>query len=1534
MTVSQIPDLEKRPGINELELEKNKNITQEQRDEIYQNGTQVLNNLPSNLSSSETKSSDISEKGEKGENGEKNESSGGHITLNPLSKSKSRNEKEIEKEKEYLNNKTVHDIGRNHKVHEDKSISKDKKLVSKEEVREYNKEQQLNNQNPLVASKNQPRNPDSEDLKNQPQKVRIRDRTTFSWQNVGSWDAGSEGNVDKKALLKNAKIVESYIIDHFYGDWFWNCSLILGTCFFAWLVARLGGSILSLGFVLLFTNSVYRSEFRRFNRNIRDDLTRVKANNRLVDELETMEWMNSFLDKFWVIYMPALSETVMFQTNEILKDQAPGMGIEALSLNEFTLGSKAPRVDSIKSYTQKGKNIIEMDWAFSFAPNDTDDMTKNEIKKKIDPKVALGVTVGKGIITKSLPILVEDMTFIGRMKVKLRLNNNFPHVKMVSIQFLEAPTIDYALKPVGGDTLGLDIMSFIPGLSKFINGIIHSTLRPMLYAPNSLDVDVEELMSGQSNDSIGVVAVTVKQAKKLKTGSNTKPNSINPYVQIQVSNNGEIDERTNTKKSINDPIFMETKYILINQLEGNFLNFNVFDLVKDKPDDKLIGNCEFPLSELLQEENIQDITKNIMEGGKVVGKLNLDIKWFPTIKPITLEDGSKEIVTDAEVGIMKITLHEAKDLDISQSVIGLLNPYAEIFVNNELVKKCRRNRQTNEPSWEQSFESIITNQSETTIQILVRDSVENNIVGNLQVNLQDIVFESGRGQEWFECPPIGPKGPAPKIRISASWKPLALDEDTSAKVITPAPIGGMRLHLRGAKNLKNLESVGYVDPYVKVILNGKLRAKTVTFEETINPQWNSVYFLPVTNEHQHYLLEIMDAEPEGKDRSLGTAAINIADFIRKNDEGYFLGYDGGNEVIEQAVLFNSEPTGSIYYSVSFFPTIPTYSLSQLHNEQAYQKQLEEKQKQEEEQYQRDKKLYRDNPEEFQWVEIQEDNSKEPPKIEVKLEDAIKYRAGAMTCHLFEGHFERNEVYVQILFDEQVHPSGITSKIETKSLSTKTNAECFIRDLPNSIIVFRVTKTADVTNEKDIVAEKIFSTIDIYEKSYKNAIKLNLGGKNSVEVQLEFTPSIAKLAPLDTILDVGKVKLEIIGAESLKSVDSNGKSDPICVVKLDGVEIFRTQKRRKTLDPLWNEAVEFPMISRSRQLLLLEVYDWDLTHDDELLGIANLDISEIPALTTTPFTVNLNTQGKLNLRATFFPEYIRPPLNPNSLLPIDLNMVTDAPMKMVGSVGEIAHNAVGTGIGTVSDSLTKGHGFLSSFKSKRKRGKDKHNNNNNDAASEFSPIKSQYSNDTDNEHKDNQEKHEESKEEEQQDGDDIPEEEKEFRKTQDAEIASINALPNVREKGLPAPQMPTLKPPGVIGHSRNTSTATDATSFSTGPDSVPGRLTIIEAKNFQPSKNLEVKVTLRSSTKDKSLIKTRPTKFDKHYQSYRWSESVPFRSSQTGQLIINLREHHTFGKSVSLGEQVLNLADYINVSENIPINVGEGILIINLKEFRT
>jgi Ca2+-dependent lipid-binding protein len=1349
--------------------------------------------------------------------------------------------------------------------------------------------------------------------------------------------------MDKVAALKVIKAIETYVINHFYGDWYWNSAIMIGTCFFAWLAARLGGGILSFVFILLFTNSVYRLEYRRFNRDIRDDLTRIHASNRLENELESMEWLNSFMDKFWVIYMPALSEQVLFIASEVLKDQAPGFGIDKLSLDEFTLGSKAPRVDSIKSYTKKGHDHIEMDWDFSFAPNDTDDMTKKEIQKKINPKVALGVTVGKAFISKSLPILVEDMSFTGRMNIKLKLTENFPHVKMVSIQFLEAPTIDYALKPIGGDTLGLDIMSFIPGLSSFVNGLIHSNLRPILYAPNSLDIDVEEIMAQQSNDSIGVVAVTITKCTKLKTGNPTKPNSINPYVQLKTSGNADIDERTSVKDSINDPVFLETKYILVNTLEGNHLNLNVFHLLKDKADDQLIGTTEFSLAELLQEQHHTGVVKSITEGGKTVGKIEFDITYFPQLEPFVLEDGTKEPVTDCEVGIMKLNLHAAKDLDISDSIIGLLNPYAEIYVNDELVKTCRKLRQNNNPSWEQAFESLITQQSKTRIQVLVKDTVEDNIVAKLDANLQDLIFETSRGNLWISCPPIKPDGNPCKIKISAGWKALAMDDDTVIQSYYNAPIGGVRIHLRSATGLKNLETVGKVDPYARILLNGKVRARTNTIANTLDPNFNNVYILPVANEHQHFLIDIVDEEAEQKDRSLGSGAINVEDFLKKNDAGYYLAYDGSNEIIEQPILLHGQPSGTLSYSVSFIPTIPVYTISQIHHKDEYLEDMKNKKIEEAKQREKDEKLFKEHPNEYEWVEINEDNIPEPKNLVMPLEQAIKYRAGTIAAHVLSGRFEKSDVYVHTLFDDYAYPSGVSPRTDGNFLHTTSIGEGFIRDLPNSMVIFRVASKVDVNTEKHIVAEKTFSTLDILKRSYSKPLMLKIDDKNTIKVQLEFIPTAVKLAPFDTILDVGKVKLEILSAENLPSVDSNGKSDPLVVIKLDGVEIFKTDKKRRTLDPIWNEAAEFPMLSRSRSILMLEVYDWDLTHDDELLGRASLDLSSAEPFNSTQFQVKLDTQGVLNLRATFKPEYIRPKLHSSNGLGIDLGMIAGAPMKVVGGVTGVASNVVGGGVGAAADGVTKGTSFFKHLgKTKRKPVKgDKGSDENNElsdvnesfdgadtssTANDTSSTVNDESSDDDTSDAGSRASQDGSKK-----NGTVTNYLADLQSLRSGQPPSVKAVPNIQNEHLPPPQRP-MTGGNAFGHARSASGATDVSSFVGsihGPDAIPGRITIISADGISGGA-LEVKVTLKTSTKEKELYKTRSNKIDKETNLYKWNESVPFKAASSGELRFDIKERHVFGKSVPIASAVLHLSEALNKSENIILDVGEGHLTLNIR----
>lgn len=66
------------------------------------------------------------------------------------------------------------------------------------------------------------------------------------------------------------------------------------------------------------------------------------------------------------------------------------------------------------------EDIVIMDWALSFTPNDLEDITPRQAAKQVNPKVVLGIRVGKGALSKALPVLLEDMSFSGKMRYSLQ----------------------------------------------------------------------------------------------------------------------------------------------------------------------------------------------------------------------------------------------------------------------------------------------------------------------------------------------------------------------------------------------------------------------------------------------------------------------------------------------------------------------------------------------------------------------------------------------------------------------------------------------------------------------------------------------------------------------------------------------------------------------------------------------------------------------------------------------------------------------------------------------------------------------------------------------------------------------------------------------------------------------------------------------------------------------------------------------------------------------------------------------------------
>jgi len=200
----------------------------------------------------------------------------------------------------------------------------------------------------------------------------------------------------------------------------------------------------------------YSTSMARVRRRARDDIQRELVKSRLASEHESAEWINHFLQRFWVIYEPVLSATVVSTVDQLLSANCPSF-LDSLRLTMFTLGNKALRIDRVRTFPKTEEDIVVMDWAVSFTPNDVSDMTPKEVGKKVNPKIALSVRVGKGLATAGMPILLEDLSFSAQMRVRLKLMTNFPHIQLVDLMFLEPPMFDYVLKPIGGDYFGFDI---------------------------------------------------------------------------------------------------------------------------------------------------------------------------------------------------------------------------------------------------------------------------------------------------------------------------------------------------------------------------------------------------------------------------------------------------------------------------------------------------------------------------------------------------------------------------------------------------------------------------------------------------------------------------------------------------------------------------------------------------------------------------------------------------------------------------------------------------------------------------------------------------------------------------------------------------------------------------------------------------------------------------------------------------------------------------------------------------------------------
>ncbi|KAF2655015.1 tricalbin [Lophiostoma macrostomum CBS 122681] len=1318
------------------------------------------------------------------------------------------------------------------------------------------------------------------------------------WERVG-WAPrfglpGSEDPEEEGSLLDHQTWLEGKLEDKFFGDWYHNTGVIIFACLSSWVVAVLGGGLGWVFCIMAICGTYYRTSIRRVRRNARDDLNREMAKSKLENDHESLEWINSFLVKFWPIYAPVLCDTIVASVDQVLSTSTPAF-LEGLRMKTFILGTKPPRLEHVKTYPKAQDDIVLMDWKFSFNPNDTEDLTSRQLKNKINPKVVLEIRVGKGVVSKGLDVIVEDMAFSGLMRLKFKLQIPFPHIEKVEMCFLERPHIDYVCKPLGGDTFGFDI-NFIPGLESFIQEQIHANIGPMMYDPNVFPIEIAKMLAGNPIDqAIGVLQVTFHGAQGLKNPDKFS-GTPDPYAVVSINNRGELG-RTKTVHENANPRWNETVNIIITSLKDS-LTINLYDYNEYRKD-KGLGTATFALEQLEADDEHENLHLEVMSGGRPRGVLQADVRFFPVLEGAVV-DGVQEPPPESRTGIAKFTVEQAKDLDGTKSLIGQLSPYSVLLLNGREVTKSKIMKRTNNPIWpDASKELLITDRKKAKLGVVIkddRDLATDPIVGTYQVGLDDMLELMSKGQEWYSL--AGTQTGRAKMKLE--WKPVALKGALAGSGGYLTPIGVMRLHFQSARNLRNVETMGKSDPYVRVLLSGVEKGRTVTFKNNLNPDWDEVIYVPMHSVREKLTIEVMDEEHLGKDRSLGHIELAASDYIRQNEDDEYVVHEQKQMKGEGLRLGTHTGTkGTLNYTCSFYPTYPVYdpdeeekdsdastvsrkssvatvesaikehkravsgvsrsdtvgTISSLRSkgtaadsEVDMAKQLEKNEGQQEEAL---------------------PQKKEIEKLRLTADDLQQYaETGLIVFKLIDGDFAESGGYVDIIMDDMAFPSYSSAKIKSKAMTFNEVGDTMVRELDFSKITLRIIEHIDKKGEADedhVIAKLTGNTLDTLRRCLYTPTQLTLkdnhGRENKITVSLKYLPIKMRLDPSESFNNSGSLRVDVLDAADLPAADRNGYSDPYCKFILGDKDVYKTKTQKKTLHPAWNEFFEVPVRSRTAANFRVKVYDWDFGDKADFLGEAAINLEILEPFQQQEVTLGLDGKsGAIRLKMLFKPDYVMRARQGSSTF----SGTFAVPGKVIGApVKGVGKGAVLVGGGVVRGATFLGRGF--------KRRKSRGANGTEDFEREDTPPNGS---------------------------------------AEDTPVISVESPQNDRN------------------HNRHKSWGAQsfASGVGSGADSGTANITVLSASGFPPGTNVRVHVRLESGKNAKEVHKTKHLKAPSGSVTFD-SESFKTQCTADASFRLIVKDHATFGSDDELGEATFFIEDQGAGGSEKTVSVGPGTVVL-------
>lgn len=1069
-------------------------------------------------------------------------------------------------------------------------------------------------------------------------------------------------------LLTRATTLDQYLPEKLYGDWYHGIAITIVSCIISGFLGKFRFSLGTVFFITFVSALYYRSSVRKYRLALKLEAQREFTVHSIEDDYESLDWLNVFLDKYWIFLEPSISQQVTDIVNPMMAelDAIPAF-IKEIWIHTLTLGTKPPRIDRVRTLDRTADDVTVMDWSVSLIPNSLEDSTVKQMKNRVNTEVLVKVKM----FGLTIPILVSNISFKANIRVRLRMMANFPHIQTVGISLTDVPHVDFVAKPVGSDSiLGFEVFN-IPGLYLLVKEMMKKYMGPMLIAPLSFQLNLEQMLAGNGlTGALGVLEINVKNATNLQ-GADTFNNTIDPYFTFGFS--GTVLAKTDIVNDTTDPTYNQTIRVILNSSSDPLAIMLYDENMSDGRKDKFMGAALYDLDELMSKGSISNISLPILRNNFPAGNINFDIKLMKSLQGSKLPDGSYSPPPDFNTGVAKVTLSGARSYTANEEEKKSI--YAQVYVLGEKKLESAVAKNSSFASWNSNFEDIIYDRSKCRVRVLLREkSKANTIIGSATLRLVDIIDASYVGNTWFSMTSgIG------EVSISCNWNSVKITGVAGA-IGYSEPVGVLRVYIEKATDLINLEKLGMIDPYVRILVNDIQRGRTLTIGSTTNPSYYESIYLPVSSVNQRITVEAMDVERHTQDRTLGSFQLRLNELIDYDADGNPTETIGD---LTSSKLFHKRKgaKGSITYSVAFYPVMQVATPAEIAEEKAESEKLQAAIDAEE------KKTENGKVTEADKQKIINSTQFEPPastRSELTVDQLSNYNTGVIVMTILSSKFSTSG-YFQVFFDKQGH-SVFETKITPQSNISYT-FDYLVKELQKySIVTFRISEKPNQTIVKPALKEITIPTFTLLEHTYgkKSMIKIS-DNSNIIEIGTKFLPAeLSSLPAADSIGNSGTLTVDLLNAHGLLSKDSNGKSDPFVKLYLNGKEFYKSKTKKKTLDPEWNESTSFEIDSRVQSILRFKVSDWDFgVEQDDKIGENKFALSRIDPFASTPVDYEIpltgehgENAGTLYVKIGFKPEY-HSLVSAEKQLPNPANLAADGTAKALGTGIDGAGKVLGT-----------------------------------------------------------------------------------------------------------------------------------------------------------------------------------------------------------------------------------------------------------------